>query len=332
MDYINVGVDIGNYDTKTPLSVISSGYNEFSSLPFGVDDYVLYQGTYYVPSDEKFPYVKDKTTSDHCFILTLFAIAKEVIGVVSKRICKDGIQAEIDKVHVINLCGGLPPAHMQKLKVPMINYYRERFGNDISFEANHFQFHFRIGELEIIPQDYAAIAGLFGKDENSIINKYNYFVSVDIGGMTVDVVPIKKRRPVAEKSISLELGVLRFCDDVIAKIEREYGITVDRADIENILKKEESILDEEIKNYVSQESFHWITNIMNKLKQSGIEFQTTPAVFLGGGSRLFQKDIERNDLLKVYQFIGDAKSNAEGYKKYLKTLIDRKRLECDGRK
>lgn len=61
MKSFEVGVDIGNYDIKTPHTVTPSGYSVKECVPFGVDEYIKLGDKYYIPSEERFPYVKDKT-------------------------------------------------------------------------------------------------------------------------------------------------------------------------------------------------------------------------------------------------------------------------------
>ena len=58
---INVGVDIGNSDSKTPHSTTYSGFTETSAIPYGATEALIFKGVVYVPDIERFPYVKDKT-------------------------------------------------------------------------------------------------------------------------------------------------------------------------------------------------------------------------------------------------------------------------------
>ena len=72
------GIDVGNYDTKTQNTSIPSGYTgPLTEKPIG-DEYLKFNGKYYVPSFERFAYEKDKTRTERCIILSLFALANEI--------------------------------------------------------------------------------------------------------------------------------------------------------------------------------------------------------------------------------------------------------------
>lgn len=40
---INLGLDIGNYDVKTVNTSTPSGFNVFTTKPYGVSEYLLYE-------------------------------------------------------------------------------------------------------------------------------------------------------------------------------------------------------------------------------------------------------------------------------------------------
>ena len=77
-----VCVDHGNKQIKTASRVFTSGLVESDTRPPFGDNILFYRGKYYTLSDQRIPYTRDKTEDDRFFILTLFAIAIAVLGLV----------------------------------------------------------------------------------------------------------------------------------------------------------------------------------------------------------------------------------------------------------
>ena len=71
---INIGVDVGNFDTKSQNTVTPSGFVEYSDVPFGVKEYLELDGKFYAQTPKRFTYVKNKATNENMYILTLMRI------------------------------------------------------------------------------------------------------------------------------------------------------------------------------------------------------------------------------------------------------------------
>lgn len=89
-----LGLDIGNYDVKTVNTSTPSGFNVFTTKPYGVSEYLLYNGKYYTPSMDRFAYRKDKTKNENAFIMSLFGISKELIVRAQKKYDRELKRAE----------------------------------------------------------------------------------------------------------------------------------------------------------------------------------------------------------------------------------------------
>lgn len=73
-----IAIDHGNKSVKLPCGdPFVSGLVESEVAPFG-KDVLKYRGRYYQLSDYRIPYHRDKTEDERFFILTLFAIAREI--------------------------------------------------------------------------------------------------------------------------------------------------------------------------------------------------------------------------------------------------------------
>lgn len=73
---IIVPVDHGNRNMKTEHKIFTSGFVEGDCRP-ALGEYLQYNGRYYALTEQRIPYMRDKTLDDRFFILTLFAVAME---------------------------------------------------------------------------------------------------------------------------------------------------------------------------------------------------------------------------------------------------------------
>lgn len=96
-----VPIDHGNRNLKTENHVFTSGIIESDCRPV-LGEYMYYNGRYYALSDQRIPYMRDKSNDERFFILTLFGIAKEA----EKQLLN---QKEISLQ--VGLPVGLPPKH-----------------------------------------------------------------------------------------------------------------------------------------------------------------------------------------------------------------------------
>ena len=73
-----IAIDHGNYAIKTTSHSFISGLSEHTVKPPMTDEILEYGGKYWTLSGRRLSYMRDKTQDDRYFILTLFAIAKEL--------------------------------------------------------------------------------------------------------------------------------------------------------------------------------------------------------------------------------------------------------------
>lgn len=73
-----VAIDHGNYSIKTPHFSFVSGLTEHTVRPPMADEVLEYDGKYWALTGQRLPYMRDKTRDERYFVLSLFAIAKEL--------------------------------------------------------------------------------------------------------------------------------------------------------------------------------------------------------------------------------------------------------------
>lgn len=319
------GIDVGNFDTKSPHTTIASGYQgPFKDKPPIVNSYLFWDGKYYIPSNERFPYEKDKTKSERCIVLTLFSLANEIYNYVMQSTQnvqknKENIQNLISTIKEVGIGVGLPPTHYIRERVDgLIQYYKDYMGNGIKFTWNDYAFEFTLKACKVYPQGGAGATS----SENTFKRDYSlgYFI-VDIGGYTVDVIKMVDNRPNGKYS-SKEIGVITMFDEISNKIQLDYDITIGPDVIEAVLKHQKNVLEltspdaiEEIKRLAKVH----MDMIIDTLRQLGVEFKAYPCLFMGGGSLLLKEYILENSLINqnAALFLNNPCENAIGYQALL---------------
>lgn len=319
-----LGVDTGNYNTKTEHTTIPSGFEIVKNIPtIQSDAYLSYQGRIYVPSDKnRVEYIQDKTVDDTHFILTLMGIGSELMYLINKSVQENGGDPQLaaNRIEEVYLGVGLPPAHHAKLAASYKEYFLRHLGERTEFIYNGITFSFKVPVVRVLAQDYTAVMEFNNRSKYARIENGHFvldlFYAIDIGGKTVDYVEIRDGKPTSLDS--LEDGILTMFKS-IEKNLRSDGFRVDDIRCEKILKGDNVSLDQNIKDAVIEQARRWTDMVLRKL-DNDINFQTTPVVFIGGGSRLLRKFIQGNPLLNEYEFLGNASANAFAYSKFLRDL------------
>lgn len=311
-----IGIDDGNFDTKSKNTTNPNGYTTHNELPPMVKEYLKYDGRYYVPNEDRFNYMEDKTASDRGLILSLFGIAKELIARADKS--DSQIQEYITSVDRIVLGAGLPPLHWKKHEEKK-QYYYKYMKDGITFEYKGFLFSFKLSFCEIYPQDYAAI---ITNAKDKWISENSVVYGCDIGGGTLDIVKVVNGKPIMTQCMTENLGIIWMYKSIVSKVKLEHDVSVKTSDIENVLNGKRTLLSDQVKTSIMREVQMWVDEkIIGTIVQSGINLDTEVAVFIGGGSLLLKPYITKNKTIKHIHFLSDQNAvhaNAIGYEKLVK--------------
>lgn len=328
---IVLGIDVGNNDTKGSYISIPSGFAVQKRQGMALNnEYMIYNGKYYVSVNDRFPYVKDKTVDDHMYVLTLIGIVKDMEAMFTD-LSPDERRHRIADIKTVHLGVGLPPTHMSMLSQSYVDYYRIMSGNkpiQITYNGNDYEFDF--GKIKAYPQNYAAIA-TYQMPEDSLLKKYDTYRMVDIGGYTVDVVSMVPNtegtgsKPDPKDSFSLELGINKFIESMIPIIDRETGLTLQRMVIVDILMGRPTALDDSVKSMVLDYAEDWTNDMLNTVANEGVNFKAYPTLFMGGGSMLLMPYIKKSPVLGLTEMLPGTKRNANAYRKLLTLEIERER-------
>jgi len=259
------------------------------------DEVLEYNGEYWTLSGQRLPYRRDKTRDESFFILTLFAIAKELAHA-----------GPIPSAEKIDLAVGLPPEHYGLLKDKFRDYFKRN--QSVQFIYNDKPVTVMIRDVFVYPQAFAAIA-----PQKCQLKHHLRLFLVDIGGYTTDVLLLRQGKPDMQFCRSLETGVITMNNDIIRRVGALHDMQIEDEHISAVLAGKETILPEEVKDTIRKSAEQHAKNILNQLRELKVDLRSNPAVFIGGGSALFRDYLEKSPLVASATFVESVNANAIGY-------------------
>jgi len=302
-----IAIDHGNRLMKTEGHVFSASYIESSHLPtIGGNDVLKYDGKVYILDDKSLPVLNDKTENERYFILTLFAVGKELAedAEILRRLTPN------DYINV-ELLIGLPLQHFETFRRKFEHYFSDRT-SVIKFELNNKPYSIRITNATASPQAFSAAITVRDRlKDSNIVN------IVDIGGFTVDCLQLAKFKPTMSLCTSLYWGVNTLFQSINDQMRAGGGRDISNCIIEGILKKDPSDLAE-----YSQKRIDTVTSaavahseaMLAEIAQKGFDLEEDRTMFMGGGAILLKEYILQGGKAKKPIFIDDVHANAKGYK------------------
>ena len=290
-----IGIDHGNAQIKTRNTCFASGVEEFSTKPPMAADVIQYQNRYWTLVGKRLPVMRDKTKDDRFYILTLFAIAKELEA-----------RKEVSSTLDIDLAVGLPPEHYGILKDSFAQYFRRQ--EPVRFTYNDKPFSLMLDHVFVYPQAYGAVMQR-AKEMTAIPRTF----VIDIGGYTTDVLMLRLGKPNMEFCRSLNMGIITMANHIAGKVNALYDISIDDEHIYEILTGRNNVLDGEIQNAIRKEVEKYAADMLNKLRELQVDLRTNPAIFVGGGSILLRPCIKASPLVSSVEFETDTRANAHRY-------------------
>ena len=270
---IIIGIDHGYYAIKTRQVSFPSGIIGYDYEPYTMQNVLQYQGKYYVCGTGRQTLVKNKTSNDNYYLLTLAAIAEEIKHRKAER-----------KTEVI-LAVGLPLSSFGREKQGFREYLLRK-EQPVRFLYESELYEITIKDVKLFPQGYSALAlhPEYLKNEPSVL-------LVDIGGWTVDLMRLDNAVPNAATCRSLELGVIRCIDETAEQVRRNTGLSVTETQIERVLRGESCSMAEEARRIIQENGRKYIERILSAVTESGFDLRAVPTVFMGGGSAILKRHV-----------------------------------------
>ena len=297
-----VGIDHGYYAIKTKHVSFPSGIIKYDYEPYTMQNVLQYRGKYYVCGTGRQTLVKNKTSNDNYYLLTLAAIAEEIKHRKTER-----------KTEVI-LAVGLPLSSFGREKQGFREYLLRK-EQPVCFLYESEWYEIQIKDVKLFPQGYSALAlhPEYLKDEPSVL-------LVDVGGWTVDLMRLDNAVPNAATCRSLELGVIRCIDETAEQVRRNTGLSVTETQIERVLRGETCSMAEDARVVIQENGRKYIERILSAVTESGFDLRAVPSVFMGGGSAILKRHVTAQDAICRPVFIEDVHANAAGYERIVEQM------------
>ena len=286
-------IDHGNSAMKTVNFVFPSGLIDNPIRPPVDTEMLEYDGKFWTLSGQRISYMRDKTKDERYWILTLFAIAKEL-----EKSGNTSPMVEAD------LAVGLPPEHYA-LRQRFADYFKR---GRVNFVFNGAPICLMIRHVFVYPQAYAAVVPQAGR-----LKEIPRTFIIDIGGYTTDVMLLRNAAPDLQFCRSLEMGVIPMSNDIISRVSAMYDIKIEDDHIADIIQGRPTILPQEVREVVFMKVRSYACDILDKLRELQVDLRANPAIFIGGGSILFRSFVEESPLVAHADFVTDPKANAIGY-------------------
>ena len=300
-----IAIDHGNYAIKTPKNSFISGLSEHTVKPPMCYEILEYAGSYWTLSGKRLSYMSDKTQDDRYFILSLFAIARELEA--------NGRHSHIEH---IELAVGLPPEHYGILRDSFAKYFK-RYGV-IKFNYKDKPYSIIVDKVLVFPQAFEAVIPQI----HILINTLRMFI-IDIGGYTADVLLLRNGKPDMQFCRSLETGIITMNNEIVRKVGALHDMRIEDEHINAVLCEQETILPDDVKNTILCVTELHAKDILDQLRELQVDLRSNPAIFIGGGSILLRKFIEESTLVAKSDFIESPNANAIGYEMLARSQLKR---------
>lgn len=314
-----IGVDVGNYDTKTQSTNTSSSYKRTEIEPLMASELLYFENYFYEPSIERNKQLEDKRQDDYMFHMTLFGIAKEILSeVTNPNMSFDAMQDAVSNVKTIKLGVGLPVGHFSKLANKYAEYYNDKTKNGISFAYKESRltngkkifFNLKIDDTIVLPQDVIAV---IYNDTLTIPNNFSDYDIIGIGGGTVDICSVRDGKPQTQNCITKMKGTT-FLYQRIADELQQNGMTVrDFHIIEKVIRNERTILSADEIKFINKCVEKFTNEVVEELIHAGLQFSSYPTVFIGGGALLMKPYLEKHGAFVKTEFVKSVNENAICY-------------------
>ncbi|MDD6482979.1 MAG: ParM/StbA family protein [Clostridiales bacterium] len=304
MDHI-IGVDTGNRCMKTAHCVFISGLVS-STIEPGINDLSIeYEGVYYSLSNKRVVYQQNKSKKDDYFLLTLFAILKEL--------AYRKVKIDADHIPNIRLGVGLPPKHM-RLKQEFHDYFSRGM---VEFKYNKNPVKLNIVQVTVFAQGFAAIYAKYPE-----ISQFSKAYIVDIGGYTTDVIEIDDGEVELSQCLTYDnVGVIPMFEKISNLLKEQYGESPDERYLDTVLNKDEEIFlgdDVPVLDVIKNSVAEYTEYLLSVLQSGGVNLRIGRAIFVGGGAVRLRPYLEASSNVRNPYFgADDIHNNARGYEAFM---------------
>ena len=186
------------------------------------------------------------------------------------------------------------------------------------FRYEDTEYRVTIEDVRLFPQGYAAVL-----TEPDLVVDEPSLLAMDIGGWTVDLMRIDNGVPNADTCHSREMGMIRCMDTVREEVQRQTGLSITDAQIEQMLAGGPCSLNENVRQIVREQGRSYTERLLSAVLEAGFDYKALPVIMLGGGAAIVSRQIQPNTNLCRLAALPDDKLNAIGYERILAQMSPR---------
>ncbi len=293
MNEILMGIDIGYRNAKGANTIIPSGIYNYNIRPPISMGTIEYADRYYSVGHELSTVPESKFRNEDTLIATMAIIAEEL----NLRGLRSGN---------VRLGVGLPLTSYSSQKQDYINYMlKER---RLKYKYSGGCYNVFLLSVDVFPQGYAAVADRLGSFGVSA-------VVLDIGGWSLDIMPLVDGSPDLSRSMSIPMGVTTAYQSVQEVIRQEFREEVEEVFFREIMLNRTCNLDDRHQEVIRGGFRKYAIKIIDTLRSLNFN-PTTRIVVIGGGASLMKNFADTS----IYSLtcIEDININAKGYEALLR--------------
>ena len=301
-----IGVDHGYSAIKTPHFTFHAGVVAHDCEPYTRKDVLEYGGRFYVVGSGRQPLREDKTLTDDYYIMALAAVAREMEF------------RHMDRVSRIHLAAGLPLTRYGPER-KRFRAYLLRDRKAVSFRFEGLEYNVTVEDVSVFPQGYSACIL-----QTDLLREPSIIVA-DCGGWTVDIMRVDNKKTDASSCYSEPIGMIQCLGGVKEEVRRRLGLSVTEAQIESVLRGDVNSIPDEVKEIVSQKAEEYVSALLAKITEHGMDYRIMPAVFLGGGAALMKRYVPASVKLFRPVILDDVRLNAKAYERIAESYRSREK-------
>lgn len=284
-----IGIDHGNRNMKTVHTVFETAISELREKPSHLENVLEYQGRYFVTGGERVEEKIDKTVDDDFYFLTLVALARELR------------ERNKNRARVV-IAAGLPIKWFQSQKKDFQKYLLR--ARDLNFQFEGIGYSVTIERVSVYMQGYAAIAEKVGQYKG-------FHLMVDIGGGTIDIVPINNGIPQMDRCKIDTKAAIWCINEVNERLTSKFGWKAEESQIQDVMIHGEGDYNKEYLEVIQEAIRNYTRYVYNLLTGFRYNLQLSKVTFLGGGAHIMYNFADYNK--ENTAFILDIKANAKGF-------------------
>lgn len=298
-----IGIDHGYGNMKTANCCFPTGVGVYDKEPAFKENLLVWNGRYYLISEEHKEFSAEKMLDDDYYVLTLAAISRELN--IAKLNSADAY-----------IAAGLPLTWVGEQKDEFREYLLRN--ETVNFTYKGKDYHIRIIGADIFAQGYAAVVGNIG--EFSGVN-----MLCDIGNGTMNVMNIIDKKVNNRSCFTEKYGTQQCVLAIREQMMRLYHASVDDSVITRVLRFGTADIDEQYLDTIRKTATEYVGQIFRILREHEYNPRLMRLYVVGGGGCLI-KNFGSFDESRV-TINDDICATAKGYER----MAELKQLRSGGK-